>query len=147
MASPEKLRDWPINSLAKETDLECRCDHPQVLSRGLTFAGSGHDSLYVPTAILPVVCVEECSLIGLNTLQRQRVLILSGRTRCKGTQTDNSQSYEHCRDQAFGDLSLELFHKAGLVQVMLITVNKKNKNLINGIDGRFRQFCAAFNDE
>jgi len=66
---------------------------------------------------------------------------------CKGTETDNSRSNQHCRDQACCDLGLELFHKAGLLQVMLITVNKKNKNITNGIYGRFRQFYAAFNNE
>ena len=39
-ASPENLRDWPVDSLVKHSDLKCRCYQFQVLSRGLTLAGS-----------------------------------------------------------------------------------------------------------
>ena len=107
------LRDWPIDSLAKPaSDLKCRCCQFQVLSRGLTLASSRQDLLDKTTPILSIVGVKRCGLIGLNTLQgtRQRVLVLSGRMRCNGTKTDNSRSNQHCRDQAYGDLGLELFH-------------------------------------
>jgi hypothetical protein len=93
-ASPEIFGTGALIRLAKPAGLKCRCDQLQVLSRGFIFVGPEQDSLYEPTSILPVVCVKECSLIGVNTLQRtrQRVLVLSGRMHCKGTKTDNSHS-------------------------------------------------------
>ena len=52
-----------------------------------------------------------------------RVLVLNGRMHCKGTKTYNSHSNQHCRDQAFVGLGLELFHKSARLQAMLISVN------------------------
>ena len=46
---------------------------------------------------------------------------------CNGTKTDNSHSNQHCRDQTFVDLGLELFHKIARLQAMLISVNYKNQ--------------------
>jgi len=39
---------------------------------------------------------------------------------------------------------LELFHKAGLLQVMLITVNRKKQKGYSAIWGGFRQSSYAF---
>jgi hypothetical protein len=50
---------------------------------------------------------------------------------CKGTKADNSHSNQHCRDQACGDLGLELFHKQRPIQAIGTTVNsKKQKDYI-----------------
>jgi hypothetical protein len=46
---------------------------------------------------------------------------------CKGTKTDNSHSNQHCRDQTFVGLGLELFHKVARLQAMLTSVNYKNQ--------------------
>jgi hypothetical protein len=118
---PRNLRDWPIDSLGKRvSSLKCRCHQFQILSRGLTLASSGQDYLHEPTPILSIVGVKHCRLVGLNTLQgaRKQVLVVSWRMRCKATKTDNSQSNQGCRDQAYGDLDLELFHKRGLVKAL-----------------------------
>ena len=107
------LRDWPTASLAKPArDSKCRRCQFQVLSRGLTLASSRQDLLDKTSPILSNVGVKRCGLIGLNTLQgtRQRVLVLSGSMRCNATKTDHSRNNQHCCDQAYGDLGLELFH-------------------------------------
>jgi hypothetical protein len=46
---------------------------------------------------------------------------------CNGAKTYNSHSHEHCSDQAFVDLGLELFHKFARLQAMLVSVNYKNQ--------------------
>jgi hypothetical protein len=46
---------------------------------------------------------------------------------CKGTKTDNSHSNQHCRDQTFVGLGLELLHKSARLQAMFISVNYKNQ--------------------
>jgi len=118
---PRNLRNWPIDSLANpEGDLKRRCDQLQVLSRGLTFGGSWQNHLDEVAPIHPLVCVQQRGLIRLNILQRvsQRVLVLSGRMHCNGAKTCNSQSNQHCCDQAYSDFGLELFHKSARIQGM-----------------------------
>lgn len=117
---PRNLRDWPIDLLTKPaSDLKCRCYQFQILSRGLILARSRQDHLHVVDPILSVTGIPG-RLIGLNTLQgtSKRVLVLGGRTHCNATKTDNSHSNQHCRDQAYGDLGLELFHKLAQLQEM-----------------------------
>jgi hypothetical protein len=46
---------------------------------------------------------------------------------CKGTKAYNSHSNQHCRDQTFVGLGLELFHKSARLQSKLISVNYKNQ--------------------
>jgi hypothetical protein len=65
---------------------------------------------------------------------------------CKGTKANNSRSYQHCRDQAFGDLGLELFHRRAFYRRCEQVSTRKNKNLINGICGWFRQFGQQQNE-
>jgi hypothetical protein len=48
---------------------------------------------------------------------------------CQGTKTYNSHSNQHCRDQTFVDLRLELFHKWARLQAMLTSVNYKNQKI------------------
>jgi hypothetical protein len=100
--------------------LERRCDHLQVLSRSLTLTGSWQDHLDEMASSLPVVRVKQRGFIRLNTLQRtsQRVWVLSWRMHCQDAKTDNSQSSQHCGDQAFGGFSLDLFHKLVALQAM-----------------------------
>ncbi len=101
-----------IRYLKRATDLKCRCYQFQVLSRGFTLAGIRQDHLRAECSIRPVIRVKQCGLFGLDVLQgtSQRVLVPGGRVHCEGTKADNSHSNQHCRDQAYGDLGLELFH-------------------------------------
>jgi hypothetical protein len=118
-ATPENLRDWPVDSLAAG-DLKCRCYQFQVISRGLTLAGSRQDHLDAPTSVHPLIRVEQRGIIRLNILQGtgQRVWLLGGRMHCDGTKANNSHSNQHCRDQAYCDLGLELVHKLRRLQAM-----------------------------
>jgi hypothetical protein len=102
-----------------------------VLSRSLTLAGPGQDHFDEVTSIHLLVRVKQCGLIGPNVLQGTSlgVLVLSGRMHCDGAKTYDSHNNQHCRDQAFVDLSLELFHKFGRLQSMLISVNYKNQKI------------------
>jgi hypothetical protein len=113
-----------------------------MLSRSFTLAGSGQDPLYEATPIEALIRVKQGCFIGLNALQGTSlpVLVLSGRMHCKPTKADNSHSYEHCCDQAYGGLGLEVLHKAARLQANRISVNRKNKKFTNGILGAFRQF-------
>ena len=121
---PRNLRDWPIDSLAKQRGLECRCHQFQVLSRGLTLGSSRQNHLHAPTSVHSLVRIKQGGLVGLNTFQGTslRVLVLSGRMHCEGTEANDNHSYQHCRDQAYG-LCLEVFHKSARLQVMWISVN------------------------
>ena len=116
---PRNLQDWPIDSLAKQRELECRCHQFQVLSRGLTLGRSRQNHLHAPTSVHSLVCIKQGGLVGLNTFQGTslRVLVLSGRMHCKGTEANDNHSYQHCSDQAYG-LCLEVFHKSAPLQVM-----------------------------
>ena len=116
---PRNPRDWPIDSLAKQRGLECRCHQFQVLSRGLTLGSSRQNHLDAPTSVHSLVRIKQGGLVGLNTFQGTslRVLVLSGRMHCEGTEANDNHSYQHCRDQAYG-LCLEVFHKSAPLQVM-----------------------------
>jgi hypothetical protein len=72
------------------------------------------------TPILSIVGVKQSGFVRLDALQglSQRVLILSGRMHCDGAEANDSHSYQHCRDQAYGDLGLELFHKLRPLQAI-----------------------------
>jgi hypothetical protein len=63
---------------------------------------------------------------------------------CDGAKTYNSHNNQHCRDQAFVDLGLELFHKLGPLQAMLISVNYKNqKTSILALQGMLVKLAAC----
>jgi hypothetical protein len=65
-----------------------------------------------PGAICTMVSVERCGPVRSDILQRQPVLILSGRVRREGAEDDDSDSNQHCRDQTYGDVAVDAFHKA-----------------------------------
>src|SRR5262249_27216502 len=111
--------------------LKCRGSLSQVLSRSLTLAGTRQNHLDAETSIAPLVRIEQRGFIGLNALQgmSQRVLVPAGRMHRKGTKANNSQCNQHCRDQAYGSLGLELFHKSAHLQAVWITVNKKKQKV------------------
>jgi len=151
MASPENLRHRHTDSLAKAAGLKGRCDQLQVLSRGLTLAGSRQDLLHEPSTVRTRIRVKHCRFIGLNALQgtSQRVLLLSGHMRYKGAKTDNGHSYQHCCDQTCSDSSL-VIHRFARIRAMRTTVNNKERNSLSwhfgGVDGTPEtsvQFSAA----
>ena len=140
MASPENLRHRHTDSLAKAAGLKGRCDQLQVLSRGLTLAGSRQDLLHEPTSVLVAVRVKQRGFIGLNTLQgtSHRVLLLSGRLYCDRTETDDGHSNQHCRDEACSDRNLVL-HKVARIRGIRTTVNNKKQKSYRGTLGRAGQ--------
>ena len=139
-ASPENFRGWCIDSSAKRLGLKCRCDQLQILSRGLTLAGSRQDLLHEPTSVLVAVRVKQRGFIGLNTLQgtSHRVLLLSGRLYCDRTETDDGHSNQHCRDEACSDRNLVL-HKVARIRGIRTTVNNKKQKSYRGTLGRAGQ--------
>ncbi len=140
MASPENPRDRHTDSSAKAAGLKGRCDRLQVLSRGLTPAGSRQDLLHEPSTVRTPIRVKRCRLIGLNALQgtSQRILVLGRPMHCKRAKTDDSHSNHHCRDQAYSDSSLVL-HKFARIRAMRVTVNDKEQKshlrALVGVDG------------
>src|SRR5207237_9880494 len=102
------------------TVLECRRNQLQVLSRGLTLGSPWQNHLRAETSFRPLVRIKQCRFIGLKALEGTslRGWVLSGRMQCKGTETDNSHSDQHCRDQACSDFGVEFLHKLRRLQAM-----------------------------
>ena len=72
-----------------------------------------------------VVSVERCGLVRSNILQRQPVLILSGYVRREAAEDDNSDSNQHCREQTYVDLTVDIFHKLPLSSDCRLSVKDK----------------------
>ena len=54
--------------VSQTSGLKRRCDEFQILSRGLTLAGSGQNLLHETSVVRPTVGIKQCGFIGLNTL-------------------------------------------------------------------------------
>lgn len=84
------------------------------------------DHLSKPRAIWAVVGEQGCCPVRLNVLQRQPVLILSGRVRREGAEDDDSDSNQHCRNETYGEEAVDVFHKRSF-QALWKTVNDEDK--------------------
>ena len=97
-----------------------------------------------------MVSVERCGPVRSNVLQRQPVLILSGRVRREGAEDDDSDSNQHCRDQTYGDVAVDVFHKPQFIRrCRKLSSDKDKMPLPSHRSGSacmplFRKFDASF---
>ena len=68
------------------------------------------DRLTKPSAIWAMVSVKRCNLVRSNVLQRQPVLILSGRVRREPAEDHDGDSNQHRCEETYGDVGVDVFH-------------------------------------
>jgi hypothetical protein len=77
------------------------------------------DHLSEPRAIGAMVGVEGCGLIRSNILQRQPTLVLSGCVCREGAEDDDSDSNQHCWEQTYRQVTVDVFHKRALPVILI----------------------------
>ncbi len=89
------------------------------------------DHLHKPGAICAIISVERCDLVRSNVLQRQPVLILSGRVGREGAEDDDRDSNQHCCEQTYGNVAwVDVFHKSRFTSIS-ISVKDKDKTRLS----------------
>ena len=69
-----------------------------------------------------IVSVEGCGTVRSNVLQRQPGLILRGGVRRESAENDDSDSNQDCREQTYGGVAVDVFHKSRFTSIS-ISVN------------------------
>jgi hypothetical protein len=75
-----------------------------------------------------IVSVDGCGTVRSNVLQRQPGLILRGGVRRESAENDDSDSNQDCREQTYGGVAVDVFHKSRFTSIS-ISVKQKNSSI------------------